>query len=65
MAAGRLSEAVAEYREALRITPDYAIAHNNLGEALLRLGMAADALEQFREAARLDPENAESRYNIG
>src|SRR5207245_6423832 len=33
---GRFTEAIAECQEALKIKPDFAAAHNNLGLALLR-----------------------------
>ena len=33
---GLIDEAIAEYREALRINPGYAEAHNNLGVTLYR-----------------------------
>jgi tetratricopeptide (TPR) repeat protein len=63
--AGKLDEAIDQYRQALRSEPGYALAHNNLGNVLLARGNAADALQQFREAARLDPSNAEAQYNVG
>ena len=37
---GKLDEAIAEYREAMRLKPDLAEAHTNLGIALLRPGEA-------------------------
>jgi len=63
--AGRLDEAIDQYREALRLKPDYAVAHNNLGNALVSRGSSGDALQHFREAVRLDPSNAEAHYNVG
>ncbi len=38
---GRIEEAIAQYEQALRINPDYAEAHNNLGVAPRRDGCAA------------------------
>jgi Flp pilus assembly protein TadD len=49
---GRLEEAVAEYREALRIDPDYAGAHYNLGQALSRLGRESEAAAELGAARR-------------
>ena len=50
-ALGRTDEAVAEYREALRLRPAYAEIHFNLAMALLnapgRRGEAAEQLEEF------------------
>ena len=54
-----------QYREALRINPDYALAHNNLGNVLLGRGNPGEALQHFRDALRLDPSNAEAHYNVG
>ena len=33
---GQYDPAIAEYKEAIRLKPDYALAHNNLGMALKR-----------------------------
>jgi Flp pilus assembly protein TadD len=41
---GRTSDAIDEYKEALRINPDYAEAHNNLGNALVQTGRASEAI---------------------
>jgi len=53
----RLDDAVASYRKALAIKPDYAKAHNNLGLALLDIGKAAEALACLRRAISLNPDN--------
>ena len=63
--AGRLDDAIGEYRRALGLQPDYGVAHNNLGSVLVRLGRPGEALDHFREALRLDPSNAEAHYNAG
>ena len=63
--AGRLDEAIVHYQRALQIRPDYGLAHNNLGNVLLRLGRPDEALQHFRDALRLDPSNAEAHYNAG
>ena len=56
---------MAEYQRALQLRPAYAIAHNNLGTALLQLGRPQPALASFREAARIDPRLAEAHLNVG
>jgi Flp pilus assembly protein TadD len=61
----QVSEAVEQYRHALRLRPDYALAHNNLGHAPLAMAKPDEAEHQFREALRLDPNNASAHYNIG
>jgi tetratricopeptide (TPR) repeat protein len=51
----RLDEAVAHLEAALRLEPDYAEAHYNLGTALERLDRLEDAAEQYRQVLTLVP----------
>jgi len=51
------------YREALRLRPDYAEAHNNLAILLRTRGEHADAAEHYRTALRLRPDYPEVHYN--
>jgi tetratricopeptide (TPR) repeat protein len=63
---GRLSEAVAQYEEALRLQPDYVEAHNNLGNTLMLIsGRTEAAMAQYAAALRLNPDNAVLHYNLG
>ena len=62
---GKLEEAIAEYREALRLKPDYPEAHANLGNALKDQGKLDEAITECREALRLKPDYAEAHYNLG
>ena len=48
-------EAIAAFREGIRINPDIAQGHGNLGVALFRKGDFAGAVESLRKAAELDP----------
>ena len=43
-------------REAIRLKPDYAEAHNNLGIALTDQGKLDEAVAEYREAIRLKPD---------
>lgn len=61
---GQFAQAAAEFREAVRLDPDYAEAYNNLGIALAEQGDMAAAVEAFRHAVRLDPQDAESQSNL-
>jgi Flp pilus assembly protein TadD len=46
--------------------PDNARAHNNLGNALIKVpGRLPDAMTQFEAAVRLDPDNVVMRDNLG
>jgi len=47
---GRYADAQESYRRSLRCDPRYAIAHNNLGVALVHDGAADDAIASFRTA---------------
>ena len=62
---GKLAEAIAEYREAIRLQPNHEKAHNNLGLALQDQGKLAEAIAEFREAIRLQPDFAVAHCNLG
>jgi len=51
----RPDEAIASYREALKINPNDAVAHRHLGRILFREGQYDAAIEPLRTALRLDP----------
>ncbi len=53
---GKLDEAVACYRRALELNPDYAEAHNNLGIALKDQGKLDEAVACYRRALELKPD---------
>ncbi|MEY4005141.1 MAG: hypothetical protein RLZZ221_1237, partial [Verrucomicrobiota bacterium] len=57
-------EAAASYREAVRLRPDYADAHNDLGAALGRSGRTAESLGHHLRATELKPDDPEVRYNL-
>ena len=48
-------EALAEYREAVRLKPELPLLHDGLGSALAELGRFDEAMNEFTNAARLDP----------
>jgi len=61
----RLTQAIADYREALRIRPASLEAHNNLSEALLKEGRLEEATVQILETLRLKPDSADGHVNLG
>jgi tetratricopeptide (TPR) repeat protein len=63
--ADRLDEAMAEYRRALAIKPDFVSALCNVGEVLALKGKLGEAIIQFRRALQIDPSHAPSHYNLG
>jgi tetratricopeptide (TPR) repeat protein len=63
---GRQSEAIAEYEEALRISPDYPDALNNLGCILANIpGRLPEAIGHLETAIRLKPDYVKARNNLG
>jgi tetratricopeptide (TPR) repeat protein len=61
----RLSEAVEDYREAVRLQPDSAAFQNDLGVALAREGRRDEAAERYREAIRIRPDFPDAHNNLG
>ena len=61
---GRVSEAIPHFQAALRIQPDSAGIHNNLGALSLEPGRLQDAIEEYRTALRLQPDYPDARYNL-
>ena len=62
---GRADEAIASFRRALEIQPDYAEAHNNLGTELNGLGRVDEAIVQYRKAVEIKPDYADAHNNLG
>lgn len=64
-ARGALDEAIAEYRRALKLQPDFARANLHLGLALRQQGDWAGAADCFRKALARIPELAEAQAGLG
>ena len=73
---GRFAEAIAEYQKALKIKPDFAAAHNNLGAVLLQNkqrvdgargqnGVFDEAIEHYRRALQINPDFTKAHINLG
>jgi tetratricopeptide (TPR) repeat protein len=63
-ALGKLEEAIAEYRIAIELKPDYAEAHCDLGHALSASGDKHGAIAAYREAIRVRPDFAGAHYKL-
>lgn len=62
---GRLDEAIAIFRQALQLQPDFPEGHNNLGNALQNQGNPVDAVSHLEEAILLRDEYPEAHNNLG
>jgi tetratricopeptide (TPR) repeat protein len=62
---GRTDEAMALYRQALKMYPNYEGAHLNLGAALNQTGQPNEAIEEFQRAIRLKPDDPSAYNDLG
>ncbi len=65
MGAGKPQAAVAEFRRAVELYPEYAKSENNLGLALAQAGRPEEAISHYERAYRLQPDLAEVQANLG
>jgi tetratricopeptide (TPR) repeat protein len=63
-ALGRLDDAEASYRTALRLKPDHADALSNLGNLLVDLARATEAETCYRTALALQPDHRDASVNL-
>jgi tetratricopeptide (TPR) repeat protein len=56
--------AIARYRELIKLRPEVAEVHANLGAALAHAGLYDDAIEQYRAALAKLPDNKSLRLNL-
>ena len=56
--------AIAEYRTAIRLQPDHADAHSNLGCALQAKDDLDGAITEWRTALHLQPDHADAQRNL-
>ena len=59
---GHIEEAIAQFREALRVDPRHANAHFNLGNALAQQGHCNEAIAEYNKGLEIEP-NCPSGYN--
>ena len=62
---GQLDVAVTNYNEAIKIKPDYAKAHFNLGGSLHELGQLKAAVKSYEKTLEIEPGYAEAHNNLG
>lgn len=56
--------AIRQYKEALKLNPEYVIALNNLGSAYEKKKLNAQALEIYQETLQYDPENKTAKKRV-
>jgi protein O-GlcNAc transferase len=64
-AAGRLEEAIAHLRAAVRLQPNFIDAHNRLGQALYFAGRNDEAIAAYRTALHIRPDLGALWNNLG
>ena len=62
---GRLEEALAGFRRAIELAPEYAEAHYNLAGALVALHRLDEAEKSYRRAIELRPSDCDIHNNLG
>jgi tetratricopeptide (TPR) repeat protein len=60
----RYDDAIARYRRALELRPDYAPAMNNLATAYRAAGRLDDAVAEYRRALEAQPDFPDAQYNL-
>ena len=63
--AGRPDDAVTQLQAALRIEPEHAPAHYNLGYTLVLLGRSEEAIASYERAIAIRADYAAARHNLG
>jgi tetratricopeptide (TPR) repeat protein len=61
---GRLDEAIAQYREGLRLAPEDARTWAKLGNALAEQGKLPEAVDAYRAALRYEPTDEKTHNNL-
>jgi tetratricopeptide (TPR) repeat protein len=62
---GSQDEAIAAFREAIRLKHDFVPAYNNLGNSLLLQEKVKEAIDVLRQAIAIDPKSVGAHNNLG
>jgi tetratricopeptide (TPR) repeat protein len=65
IARGAYSEAIGFYEDLIRIVPRHAVAYNNLGAALCKLGRYKEAEAYFSQAIKIESDFPDAHSNMG
>ena len=61
---GNADAAIAHYRQALKINPNYVRAYNNLGATLLQEGKLDEAITNYQQALKIEPDYTQAHENL-
>jgi len=64
-AQGAQTEAIQQFKLALRLRPQDPTTNNALGASLLAAGQVGDAIRYFQTALQVQPDNFDAHYNLG
>lgn len=62
---GAYDAAIRNYREAIRLNPDYAMAYHSIGDSYYNQEQYDQAIENYDRATHIDPNDAEGYYFLG
>ena len=62
---GRFDEAVAAYKKAIELNPNFSWSYHSLGDVLLKLEKWEEAVAAYKKAVELNPEFSWSYHNLG
>lgn len=62
---GMIDRSIEEFREAIRLAPDFDLPHKNLGAVYHGRGMFDEAIVEYKAVLKAHPDNPETLYNIG
>ena len=65
LAASDVERKIEELKQTIRINPDDADAHANLGVAYVKSDMHKEAIEAFKQAIRINSDDADTHNNLG
>jgi tetratricopeptide (TPR) repeat protein len=62
---GMTDEAIAKFKKAISINPDFEDAHYNLGVNYCKKRMIDGAISEFKKAIEINPDHVGAYYNLG
>ena len=62
---GLHQEAIQAYKQSIRLEPNFAYTHYNLGNTYDKLGLDQEALQAYKQSIRMKPDFANAHYNLG